>query len=253
MSTPAAAPGQPIRQRDHKVYQGTITYLSHKKERMNEERGREFYTLVVHGDGSRTMTVHTEIDDRPSVHRDAIYSLDKDWLPTDCMMRLTVGDKFMGTGWMKFHDGWAECETFTATEGRVSQTRDTAGRLKTFQNHSIACDSWHFKHYDFAKGGIQRIPQVLLSSADHRGATGPLFFEIGISLTYVGKEKVTVGAGTFDAYKCQFPINSELPEEHPPYEVWITADGEFTFLKGGVAGYMQTYYELTSFAEVKMK
>ena len=72
-------------------------------------------------------------------------------------------------------------------------------------------------------------------------------------MTYVGKETVTVGAGTFEAYHCQFPGTKELPEEHPPYEVWITADGAFTFLKGGVAGYMQTYYELTSFTEVTMK
>jgi hypothetical protein len=246
-----AAPGQSILQRDHKVYTGFIAYLSHKPERMNQERGREFYTLVVHGDGSRTITVHTEIDDRPSVHRDAIYSLDKDWLPLDCMMRLTVGDRFMGTGWMKFYDDWAECETFTATEGRVSQTMKTKGRLKTFQNHAIACDSWHFKHYDIAKGGQQRIEQILLSSPDHRGATGPLFYSIGMNLGYVGREKVTVGAGTFDAYHFQFPGSKELPEEHPPYEIYTTADGAFTFLKGGVAGYMQTYYELVEFKEVK--
>ena len=247
----ALSPGQSILQRDHRIYRGTIAYLSHKPDRLNQERGREYYTLVVHGDGSRTITMHTEIDDRPSVHRDAIYSIDKDWLPLDCMMRLTVGDKFMGTGWMKFYDTWAECETFTATEGRVSQKMETRGRLKTFQNHAIACDSWHFKHYDIAKGGIQRIDQILLSSPDHRGATGPLFYSIGMTLDYVGPEKVTVGAGTFDAYHFQFPGTKELPEEHPPYEIYTTADGEFTFLKGGVAGYMQTYYELTAFEEVK--
>ncbi len=245
-----APTGQPILQRDHKVYKGTITYLSHKPDRLNQERGREFYTLVVHGDGSRTITVHTEIDDRPSVHRDAIYSLDKDWLPLDCMMRLTVGDKFMGTGWMKFYDTYAECETFTATGGRIGQKMQIDGRLKTFQNHAIACDSWHFKHYDIARGGVQRIPQILLSSPDHRGATGPMFYEIGMNLLYVGRETVTVGAGTFDAYHLQFPSTKELPEEHPPYDIYVTADGEFTFLKGSVGGYMKTYYELTAFEDV---
>jgi hypothetical protein len=250
MSTPTPTPGQSIMQRDHKVYTGTIAYISNKPERKGQERGREFYTLVVHGDGSRTITVHTEIDDRPSVHRDAIYSLDKNWLPLDCMMRLTVGDKFMGTGWMKFYDNYAECETFTATEGRVSQKYALKAPLKTFQNHAIACDSWHFKHYDIAKGGLQTIGQILLSSPDHRGATGPLFYAINMSLDYVGKEKVTVKAGTFDAYHFQFPGTKELITEHPPYEIWTTADGEFTFLKGGVAGYMQTYYELIDFKDV---
>jgi hypothetical protein len=60
----------------------------------------------------------------------------------------------------------------------------------------------------------------------------------------VGAEKVTVGAGTFDALHFQFVANPELPQEHPPYDVWCTADGDYLFLKGQAAGYMQTYYEL---------
>jgi 4-hydroxy-L-threonine phosphate dehydrogenase PdxA len=51
-------------------------------------------------------------------------------------------------------------------------------------------------------------------------------------------------AGTFDALHFQFVTNPELPQEHPPYDVWCTADGEFLFLRGQVAGYMQTHYEL---------
>jgi len=37
-----------------------------------------------------------------------------------------------------------------------------------------------------------------------------------------------------------------LPEEHPPYDIWCSADDDYIFLKGGVAGYMQTHYELVS-------
>ena len=36
--------------------------------------------------------------------------------------------------------------------------------------------------------------------------------------------------------------------QHPPYDVWCTNDGDFLFLKGNVAGYMQTYYELVEIA-----
>jgi len=179
-----------------------------------------------------------------------VYSLDAAWMPVDCMMRLTVGGQFMGSGWMKFHADFAECESFTASEGRVSQRFELAAPIKTFQNHAIACDSWHFKHYDIAKGGIQTVGQVLLSSPDHRGATGPVFFPINMRLNYLGRETVTVGAGTFDAYRFQFPGSKELPQEHPRYEIWVTTDGEFTFLKGCVEGYMQTYYELTELKDV---
>ena len=235
----------PIIQRDHKVLRGKILYTSKKPERMNEERGREWYTIVKHTDGTRTISAHCEIDDRPCVMRDITYSLDADWMPTDCFVRIGVNDKFMGTGWFRFHPQYAECETFTALEGRVTQRMDIASPLVTFQNHAIACDSWHLRLYPLEKGpGRHRIDQILLSSPDHRGATGPMLYDIGMNIDYVGEEQVTVGAGTFDALHFQFPGSDELPEEHPPYDMWCTNDGEYTFLKGGVEGYMQTYYEL---------
>jgi hypothetical protein len=177
--------------------------------------------------------------------RDITYSLDAHWMPTDCFVRLSVGSKFMGSGWFRFHPQYAECETWTSLEGRVSQTMDLSTPLLTFQNHAIACDAWHLRLIDQNKPGVvQRINQMLLSSPDHRGATGPMLFSIGLNLVFVGPEKVTVGAGTFDALHYQFVSNPELPQEHPPYDVWCTADGDYLFLKGQVAGYMQTYYEL---------
>jgi hypothetical protein len=71
-----------------------------------------------------------------------------------------------------------------------------------------------------------------------------MLFSIGLNIVFVGPEQVTVGAGTFDALHFQFVTNPELPQEHPPYDVWCTADGDYLFLKGQVAGYMQTHYEL---------
>jgi predicted dehydrogenase len=34
-------------------------------------------------------------------------------------------------------------------------------------------------------------------------------------------------------------------EEHPPYDVWCTADEDYILLKASAGGYMQTHYELT--------
>ena len=244
-----ASTGLPVTQIDHTVVRGVIAYTSKKPERLDQERGREFFTITKYGWGGRTIGVHTEIDDRPSVMRDATYTVDENWMPQDCFVRLTVGDRFMGTGWFKFHDDYTECETYTALEGRVSQRMDHKhGPLKSFQNHAIACDSWHFSHYDLSKGpGRQSIDELLLCSPDHRGATGPMLYHLRLDLVYVGDEKITVGAGTFDAHHFQVPTNTDLPEEHPPYEVYTSTDGEYTFLKGGVAGYMQTHYELVEY------
>jgi hypothetical protein len=235
-----------ILQRDHRTVRGTIRYTSKKPERMDEERGREYFTINVHSDGKRTCIAHCEIDDRPSVMRDITYSLDEDWNPMDCFVRIAVNDRFMGTGWFRFGPDFAECETYTSLDGRVSQRMETDGRLKTFQNHAIVCDAWHMRLFDLAQadGGVQSIDEMLLSSPDHRGATGPMLFRIGFGVEYHGEEQITVEAGTFDALHFRIVSSPGLPEAHPPYDIWCTNDGDFLFLRGDIGGYMQTYYEL---------
>lgn len=234
-----------ILQRDHRSVRGTIAYTSEKPERKGQERGREYFMINTHSDGRRTCIAHCEIDDRPSVMRDITYSLDADWMPTDCFVRITVGDRFMGTGWFRFHPEYAECETYTVLEGRVTQRMDLANPLVTFQNHAIACDAWHLRLFDRSQGaGVQGIEQVLLSSPDHRGASGPMLFSIGIGIEYVGEERIEVKAGTFDALHFRFVSSPGLPQEHPPYDVWCTNDGEFLLLRGITGGYMLTHYEL---------
>jgi hypothetical protein len=234
-----------ILQRDHRSIRGTIRYTSKKPDRMDQERGREYFMMNIHADGKRTCIAHCEIDDRPSVMRDITYSLDENWVPMDCFVRLVVNDQFMGSGWFRFGPDFAECETHTSLDGRVSQRMETDGRLKTFQNHAIVCDSWHMRLFDRSKGPeVQSIPEMLLSSPDHRGATGPMLFRIGFGVEYVGEETIEVEAGKFDALHFRFVSSPGLPEAHPPYDIWCTNDDDFIFLKGDIGGYMQTYYEL---------
>jgi len=97
----------------HRSIRGTISYTSKKSERLDEERGREYFTLTQQADGTDVLLAHCEIDDKPNVIRDISLALrHHDSSPLDCSVRLTVGDQFEGTGWMRFSDGYAECETF---------------------------------------------------------------------------------------------------------------------------------------------
>ena len=126
-----------ILQIDHETVMGKIIYLSEKEDRKGQERGREYFIINKHADGHRKIVAHCEIDDRPSVMRDITYSIDENWLPLDCFVRISVGDKFMGTGWFNFDGNKAECEAQTSLEGRVSQTMKAKGpMIKTFQNHA---------------------------------------------------------------------------------------------------------------------
>lgn len=232
----------------HRTIRGTVRYTSKKPERLDQERGREYFTLTQQADGIDVLLAHCEIDDEPNVIRDVSIAMRHvDSSPLDCSVRLTVGNQFEGTGWMRFADGYAECETYNQRDGRIRQKIDTAAPVKWLQSHPIVGDALLMKLYDLDKGpGTTVFNDLFLTSPDHRGATGPMFFITGFSLVYVGEETVTVAAGTFEARHFQVTGTAgNLPEEHPAYDVWCTADDDYILLKAGAAGYMQTHYELT--------
>lgn len=231
----------------HKTLRGTIRYTSAKPERLGQERGREYFMFTDEADGVRVVHAHCEIDDAPNVIRDVVMSLDREWYPIDCSVRLTVGDRHEGTGLMHFSNTLAECDTVNRSAGRITQRIELTERVRWLGAHPICGDALCLRIFDLSKGpGRQFFPHLMLTSPDHRGATGPMLFPLGFGLEFVGRESVVVAAGTFDALHFRYVDTAgQLPEEHPPYDVWCTDDDNYIFLKGGVGGYMQTRYELT--------
>lgn len=233
----------------HRSIRGKILYTSRKPGREGEERGREYFAFNVHADGKRTMTAQCEIEEPdPTVMRNIVYSLDENDMPTDCFVRLSVGDEFMGAGLFRIKDDVVECESFGPSIGRLSQSQPIVGDFDGFGTHPIAGDAYLTKKMDRSRGPHKRKIRVFLPSPDHRGATPPMIAEANLFLEYVGEERVEVKAGTFDAYHYRFSDEdggmSTDKGGHPPYEVWVTADDDAIFLKGGVDGYMMTWYEL---------
>lgn len=234
---------------EHRIIKGYIRYTSKQAERMNEERGREFFTLTTQRDNTIVMQAHCEIDDEPNVLRDVVLAMKQDGTPLDCSVRLSVGNRFEGSGWFRVTETYAECEMINFRDGRISQRIETETPVRWLQAHPILGDGILMKLYDLSKGiGKQMIKDFLLTSPDHRGATGPLLFKMSkMSITYHGEEEIEVKAGRFKAR--HFSVGDtagSLIEEHPPYHVWVTADNDYVFLKAYAEGYMQTYYELES-------
>lgn len=231
----------------HQTIRGHILYTSRKPERLGVERGREYFTIVRHSDGRRTLQAHCEIDDTPNVLRLVTTSVDAAWNPTDAFVRVSLGDRLVGSSWYRFSDRLAECEGFTRTEGRFSQHYDLSSPIMTLGTHPIQADAWTVQNYPLDRGPGKFTLSLMITSLDHRGATGPVLTPLETDLIFIGRERVSVPAGDFNALHFQF--GSETWDEgdllrHPPYDVWCTDDGEFIFLKGGCGGYMQTYYEL---------
>jgi hypothetical protein len=239
----------------HRRITGKIRYTSDKPDRKGKERGREEFTMTVHADGRRTLRAYVEIDDAPNVMRDVVLSMSDKWQPTDCFVRLSVGDEFKGSSWFRFDEHGAQGEGYTAAEGRFSQTWPLDEPLGSFGTHPIQGDAWLMSVADVSGAPNFKVyKNLLMCSLDHRGATGPMLMAhpLGVPLAFVGRERITVEAGTFDALHFRISETNETatdtrnePGKHPPYDLWCTADGDYILLLAYVTGYMLTRYELT--------
>lgn len=232
----------------HRTVAGTIAYTSRKPERMGQRRGIEHFRFTHHGDGAVTLRAYCELEDpAPTVLRDVIYSIDSAGRPADCLLRLTVGDRFMGSGWIRFTEDGAECESYGPSIGRVSQRVVIEQPLDGFGTHPISADGYLLSRVSL-KEGERRSLHVMVPSPDLRGASPPLLTHVHIDAEFTGRETVTVPAGSFPARRYRFldDGSSGFSCTHPPYELWISDDQDAVFLKGGVGGQMQTWYELAS-------
>jgi hypothetical protein len=245
--------------RPHETIRGRILYTSRKPGREGAERGREHFTITVHRDGRRTLEARCEIDDPPNVLRTVVLTVDAHWVPRDAFVRVSVGDRLVGSSWFCLLDDHAECEGVLADRGRISERVEYERPPVIFVTHAIQSDAWHLRHVDRSRGPcVVMMDRFLMTSADHRGATGPslVWHDAGFPMEFVGEEPLTVSAGTFDALHFCFgdrnsrEPGSNAPGQHPPYEVWTTSDGELVMLKATVGGYMMTHYELVELERI---
>ncbi|MEL7298633.1 MAG: hypothetical protein AAGJ86_13295, partial [Pseudomonadota bacterium] len=229
---------------------GTIRYTSKKPEMLDQVRGRETFNFSHHSDGSIIMRAYCEIEEpSPTVMRDIIYALNPDRVPQYLHVHLTVGDRFMGSGWIRNNadDGTIECESFGPDIGRLSQHVKADGEFDGFGTHPVVGDGFLTRCMDLSQGPHRRNVRVFLPSPDHRGATPPMISEVVIGLEYVGEAEKTVEAGTF---QCRhFRYIDDIGEgmggtTHPTYDMWVTADDDSILVYGSIDGSMMNRYEL---------
>jgi hypothetical protein len=225
---------------------GKLVYRAERDGR-RIERGREWFATTWHADGQRTLRAICEIDAglaaNRAVTRDVTYTVDAERRPLDCFVRLHRDGRFLGTGWFNFRDGVAECEAWGVPLGRVAQRFD-GSRPPSFGAHALTCDVTHLERFDHAGGArIQPARGVYLSSPEHDGCSGPMLHPIDFDIEYLGRETITVDAGTFETDHYRFLLEGSLEREHPTEDVWCTPD-DFICVKIAVGGYMNSSYEL---------
>lgn len=211
--------------------------------------GFEDWSITRGADGLRVMAAHCEMTlpsgdgAHQNVVRDSVLSVHPDFHPHDAFVRIMREGEVTGTGWFRFTDSEATCESWTRDEGRISQSIPIERPIRGFGIHAVQGDGWLAATFPYHKGAGHRqfFGRNLLHSVHHLGATGPMITTSGSGLDYVGRETITVPAGTFDCHHVAFV---GLTNAHPPYDMWVSADGDFLYVRGVVSGYMDSTFEL---------
>ncbi|MEM6626653.1 MAG: hypothetical protein AAF719_08120 [Pseudomonadota bacterium] len=232
----------------HVTRKGYIEYRIDSPSFPDGHWGFEDFTLTRHSDGARTLRAHCELWDEDVLIRDVVQSVDKDFTPHDFYARLTKSDAFYGAALYRFTDDEVILEGFNKEDGVISDKRPFGPHMRGFGTHALNADGWMAAKFDRSQGPRQHtFENNLLTSIDHRGATGPAFATTSAStMKYFGEETVHVKAGAFDCYHFAFVLTSN---DHPPYHFWVTADGDFMFVKGSVDAPYNWTFELIDLKE----
>lgn len=213
---------------------GTLSYIGDDAK----ERGREWFGFSRREDGQVTLRAYCEIDDA-RVERDVVQSMTSKFEPLDCFVRLHVGGKFSGTGWMRFTETEAECEVYSIVLGRVSQRMPLPTPATTLVSHPISTDALLLSRYDHSKPErIQTWRGGLATSTQLDGGSGPFLSLDGErSVEYVGPEPLTTAAGRFDTHHYRLPMRPRTDGAPRSYDLWCTHP-DYLIVRGEVRGYL---------------
>jgi hypothetical protein len=224
---------------------GKILYISDD----GTERGREWFGFTYRPDGQVTLRAYCEIDDT-RVERDVVQSMNAQFHPLDCFVRLHVGGKFLGTGWIRVMQDEAECEVSSIQLGRVHQRMPLDAPAHSLVSHPITSDGLLMSEFDHSKPErVQTWPAGLSTSPLLDGGSGPLLSKgRERRVEYVGSERVTTRGGTFDTHHYKLLMARRPGGKNPEYELWCTHP-DFIVVRAEVRGYLSNatgagHYEL---------
>ena len=209
-------------------------YISGKVLYCHDDRGevgRENFTISKDNHGFRTLRARCEIDE-DQLLRDVVYTVDKNWLPIDAFVRLSVDGSFQGTTWYNFSDQMVECEAITRDAGRFTQQQRVDSWPMAFGAHPVANDAWGCAVFDMDnKEERQHFKNCVTTSKTPHGNTGPNITMTEKYISFHGNEELSVPAGTFKTNYFQLSWDSDVVGyDWPPIHIWTYSD-DFIIVK----------------------
>ena len=230
---------------------GRIDYMFDTPELQGTKLGQETFSITRFADGRVIQRALCRIN-RPSldVERDSVMAVNANWQPTEAFVRIETGGLFTGSAWYTFSATQAECAAETVIEGRNNYRQSLDGPF-SFCCHALVGDAWMIAAGDPGHDGKRDRWDLLTSTLNKSGASGPALAHIPYGIERVGRETLTISAGTFETihYRCGRTDSAATIADAPfDYHIWVSDDPYRICVRSAYPG--ASKYEL---AELKIE
>ncbi|GMU68667.1 MAG: hypothetical protein AMXMBFR37_09990 [Steroidobacteraceae bacterium] len=236
----------------HRLVRGKIRYLSKKPDSFDQLRGSESFCMTYHTDGRVVMRATCELElPSPKLLRDVVCGYDPQGRVENAYVHLVLEDRFLGAGWYRREGDELLLEAWSTESGRASQRVASDASIEDLGLHPVVSDGYICRKVDVRKGPHKRKVKLQAVSLDQRGATPPVIAPMEAVIAYLGDEQVTVAAGTFNTHHYQYldAGAGTMATPYPPVDVWVTADGDYIYVKGRIGGNFMSEYELVEYEQ----
>jgi hypothetical protein len=180
----------------HRSYRGKMLYLTDGIGEM----GREYFSVTIQPDGSRTLRAQCEMDD-DRLLRDVTLTVDARWRPIDAFVRLSILERSVGSTWFHFEGSVARCHGWTAQRGLFEQRLEFPQGIECFGTHALHGDSWVLARLRAHTGPPEALELATCATSTlANGGSGPELVSLSpgfAQLRDLGVSQVRVPAGEF--------------------------------------------------------
>ncbi|MEQ9110077.1 MAG: hypothetical protein RIF37_02225 [Rhodospirillaceae bacterium] len=188
--------------------------------------GHESWSLFVHPDGSRTLSVRL-INRDYDLFRTIIHRVDAAFRPLECQLLYYRGGTRRGSAWFRIEGNRLRAEADLPT-GKVTHDVEVPDEF-SMVNHAAAAEGWHFWYCP--KDGKEHQATLYNLRVDTTSAEGILGRVHTRSIQHLGAKETTTPAGTFACDHYAFGEPSRLwvhgPDQMPVRLRFEAADREF--------------------------
>jgi hypothetical protein len=182
--------------------------------------GSEVFSVSIHP-GGRTIRCVSELDGMGmGILRDTNWTLDNAWRPREGFARVTIHGELEGHSWFRLDGSVVECEAFTREFGRISQRREVGEPIDFLGLHALTGDALISAVRGLDAPGTERRVTCVTNSIAGYGEKGLVAVILHPLVTYVGRERITVLAGEFEAERFVVRWSDTVPK---PAHFWVLA------------------------------